>query len=130
MVNQTRLAVEQFGRAVDGSAESRTDRLVSEADAEQRGLGVGADLHQIHRRSRALRSSGARAQENAVELRYCTLEVCRQLWIVVAPDHGFGSELAEVLHQVEHKAVVVVDDENPHESRVNARAIRRYRRGP
>ena len=38
--------------------------------------------------------------------------------VVVAPDLRVHPELTEILHEVEHEAVVIVDDQNPHQARL------------
>ena len=132
VVDDAGLAVQEFGCPVDGGAECGADRLVSEAHPEKWRLGRGTRRDQVHRRACALRCAGAGAQQNAVELGRCRRDGVGpgEVRIVVAPDHGPCSQLSEVLDQVEHEAVVVVDDENPHGSRVFCPPRALHGRGP
>ena len=99
------LAVHQAPRADDLAAERRADRLVAEADAEDRQLAgeladrVDADAG-LGRRARARREhervGAQRADAGDIDL-------------VVANHAHVFSQLAEVLDQIEREAVVVVD---------------------
>ncbi len=120
VVDGARLAVQQFRCAVDGAAERHPDGLVAEAHAQQRGLRRGARPHQRDRRAGALGGAGSRAQQHAVEVRggLGDIGVGGQAGVVVAPDLRVHTELAQVLDQVEHEAVVIVDDQDLHQPRL------------
>ena len=118
VVDAAGLAVQQFGRAVHGGAECDPDGLVPEADPEQRGA-----LAAAHARTRPIDAparSGvpgpglSSTPSNCVGDGGLVGEPC----VVVAPHLGLDAQLAEVLHQVEHEAVVVVDDQDPHRARL------------
>ena len=99
------LAVHEARRAHDLAAERRADRLVAEADAEDRQLaGEGLDRGDAHarlgRRARARRQDQRRRRQGSD---------AGDVDLVVAEHLHVGAELAEVLHQVEGEAVVVVD---------------------
>ena len=65
---------------------------------------------------RALGCARAGAEQNAVEILrgLGDVGVGGQALVVVTPDLRVHSQLAEILDQVEHEAVVVVDDQNLH----------------
>ena len=116
--------------AVDRSAERLADRLMSEADAEQGRVVLRRRVDERDARARAVGAAGAGADEHAVEGPALVttgqqgIQVGQAL-VIVAPDHGLGPKLAEVLHQVEHEAVVVVDDQYTHASRVRGDPVGR-----
>src|SRR3954453_15250753 len=106
--------MQQFGRAVDGAAERRSDCLVAEAHSEQRGLRRGARLDERNGRARTLGSAGPGGEEDAVEL-FGGLGgggVGGEPVVVVTPDLRLHTELTQVLDQVENETVVVVDDQD------------------
>ena len=87
---------------------------------EQRGLRCGARLDERDGRAGALRGAGAGGEEHAVELLGGLGDVVfgGQAVVVVTPDLRVHTELAQVLDQVEHEAVVVVDDQDLHQPRL------------
>ena len=102
------------------AAERHPDGLVAQAHAQQRGRGRGAGAHQRDRRARAFGCARAGAEQNAVEIlgRLGDVGVGGQALVVVTPHLRVHAQLAEILDQVEHEAVVVVDDQNLHRARL------------
>ena len=98
--------MQEFGRTIDDSAVDRCDRLVPEADTQDRDLS-GTLAHDIHADAGAFGRARSRREQDAV-VRASLLN--RHL--VVAAHVDVDTQLAEVLHQVEDERVVVVDDEN------------------
>ena len=105
------LAVQQLRRPIHRRPERDPDGLVSEGTPSS-GVRAAAGPDHPDRSPGPLRCAGARAQQNAVEIpgRRGDLGVTRQPVVIVAPDLGVDSELAQVLNQVEDEAVVIVDD--------------------
>src|SRR5918994_7186938 len=114
MVHLARLAVQELGGAGDGGAEGDADRLVSEADAEQRQLPLGALGHDRDADPGRLRGAWPGAGQDAVEA-----DDVRRARLVVATDDRVGAQLGQVLDQVVDEAVVVVDDEDPRSARTH-----------
>ena len=114
--------MQQLGCAVDGAAERHADGLVAQAHPEQRGFGRRAGLHEGDRGARAFRGAGPGGEQDAVERGGGVGDggVGGQAVVVVAPDLRVHPELAQVLDQVEHEAVVVVDDREPASAQVTA----------
>ena len=78
----------------------------------------GACTNQADRRAGAFRGARSRAEQDTVELRGDGGRLVGEPGVVIAPHVGLDTQLAEVLHQVEHEAVVVVDDQDPHRVRL------------
>jgi hypothetical protein len=80
----------------------------------------GADLDERDGCARALRGAGAGGEQHAVELfdGVGNIGIGGQAVVVVTPDMRVHTELAQVLDQVEHEAVVVVDDQDLHQPRL------------
>ena len=99
--------MQKFGRAGDGCTESRRDRLVTQAHTEDRHR-ARAFPHDLHARAGVLGCARPRGQQHAV-VRAALLGGD----LVVANHGDVGTELREVLHEVEDEGVVVVDHEDP-----------------
>ena len=114
------LAVQQFRCAVDGAAERDADGLMAQADAEQRRRRGRARVDQRDGRTGPFRGAGAGAEQHPVEFvgDGGDVGVGGQAVVVVAPDLRVHPELTQILHEVEHEAVVVVDDQNLHVTRL------------
>ena len=109
VVHERGLAVHHLGRPHHLAAEHLAHALVAEAHAEDRPhAGEAAD----HLVGQAGVVGGARAgrHEHAIGLER---EYLLDGELVGPVDQGLGAELAQVLHQVEHERVVVVDDQHP-----------------
>ncbi|ESV61193.1 hypothetical protein L833_3581 [Mycobacteroides abscessus MAB_091912_2446] len=63
------------------------------------------------------------ADQYPVEIGGHRIGVC-QPRVVIAPHRRVHAELAQILDQVEYEAVVVIDDQDAHRSRVRTRASR------
>ncbi|GAA3300473.1 hypothetical protein GCM10020295_41320 [Streptomyces cinereospinus] len=108
VLDQGGLAVQQLGGAVHHPAVGDLHRLHAEADAEDGHPGGGAVPDHVDADAGLLGRAGAGRQQDAVE----TVVGVRGADLVVAPDLALGTQLVQVLDQVEDEAVVVVDDEN------------------
>src|SRR5437016_6127987 len=98
--------MQQLGSPTDLGAVGDSDRLVAEADPEQRNA-TGHVAYEVDADTSLLRGPGPRRQQDAVE-GVGLLDGD----LVVAPDLGDRPELGEVLDEVEDERVVVVDDEH------------------
>src|SRR5207253_5111773 len=107
VVNRRRLAVHDAAGSHDGRAEGGTDRLVAEADAQNRN-GPREALDQRHRDARLVRRAWPGLDDHAVGTKGGDLLERDR---VVATDVHVGAELAEVLHEVVGEGVVVIDHE-------------------
>ena len=104
---------------IDGRPVGRGDRLMSEAHAEDRNV-TGALAHDVHAHPGILWSARSRTQENAV--------IRAGLGgrdLVISTDGDVSAQLREVLHEVEHEGVVIVDDQDPGHSDIVVLAARR-----
>ena len=101
-----RLAVQQLRGAGHGRAVRGRDRLVPQAHAEDRDV-AGALADDGHADAGVLRGARAGAEQDAVELAGLV-----RGHLVVAAHDDVGSQLGQVLDQVEDERVVVVDDED------------------
>ena len=114
--------MQQLGRTVHRAAERHADRLVAEAHTEQRGARRGARLDQG---DRGAARSGVPGPGQSSTPSNCSAAIAirrsGQAIVVVTPDVRVHTELAQVLDQVEHEAVVVVDDQDPHAIRLLVR---------
>lgn len=108
VADAARLPVKQLFRSHHPTPECLTDRLVPETDSEDRNS-PSISLDEIERDARLVRCAGAR-RENDMRWSQC----CHSLNADLIVAHGvrLGSKLAEILHEVVDKTVVVVDDEN------------------
>src|SRR5438046_9905101 len=102
------LAVHLRLRARDGGAERLPDRLVAEADAEDRRGRAEAPDH-LEGDPRLVGVAGTRRDDNALG---CPREDAREVNGVVAQHLEPGAELAQVLDEVVGEGVVVVDDQD------------------
>src|SRR5665213_1632289 len=108
VLDRRRLAVHWHTRTNDLAAEHRAHRLMPEAHAEDRRR--GAELaDDVHRDAGVFGASWPRRDHDALAAHRCHLGHRRR---VVAHNFHVGAQLAEVLHQVVSKRIVVVDDEN------------------
>ena len=108
MADARSLAVHHLLRAHHLAAERLADGLVAEAHAEDRNA-PGQALDGLQRDPRLVRRARAGRQDQ-VGGRHGFDAFHRQF--VIAHHAHFGTELAEVLHQVEGKRIVVVDHQN------------------
>lgn len=98
-------AVHRLRRADDVAAEGLADGLVTEADAEERGvLGAADDFEADAGVVRIARAggdddAGGFAGEEFIHRNF-----------IVAEDFDFVTEIAEILDQVPGKAIVIVDE--------------------
>jgi hypothetical protein len=107
-------AVHDAAAAADRGSGNQTDGLMAKADSENGGAGQGAIsfhgcLEDFEADSRFLGGAGSGAENDA--LRGHGLNLFHRDRIVSVDDH-VGSQLAQVLNEVEGEAVVVVDDED------------------
>ena len=100
----------QLRGADDVGAVDVTDRLVTEAHAEQRRPDRGERRDRLADDAAVLGSAGPGRQQHRVGLRGHGI-VDGEL--IVAHHDRIRAELAQVLHQVVDEAVVTVDDEDP-----------------
>jgi hypothetical protein len=107
MKHLTGFAMEQLRGSPDGCPVGDRDRLQSQAHAEHRHPSCGV-ANQVDADPSPLRRAWARRDEHAV-----VVESILGGDLVVAAYLALGTELGEVLHQVEDKTVVVVDHEDP-----------------
>ena len=108
------LAVHLRLRADDGRAKRRANGLVAQAHAQDRQL-AGKVPDGGHRHARLARRAGAGADAQARELPGLEARVqLVQRHLVVAQRDHLGAQLAEILHDVEGEAVVVVDHQQLH----------------
>ena len=98
--------MQELRGALDYRAVSHSDCLMTEAHAKDRNL-AGQTLDDVDADASLFRHTRAGRQQDSVKVR--RLVNCDG---VVAADLAVCAELGEVLHQVEHKAVVVVDHED------------------
>ena len=95
--------------ALDGAAEMLADRLMAEADAEQRASGFGAGGDEIEADSGLVRRARAGRDQHRIGAgreRFCGGQR------IVALDAHFGPQLDQIVNEVEGEAVVIVDDED------------------
>ena len=104
------LAVHQRGRAHDRAAIDLADRLVAEADAEDRDFRAGA-LDQRQADAGLVGRAGAGREHDGLGVHGHHL-VDGDL--VVAAHGELRPQLADVVDEVVGEAVVVIDDENGH----------------
>ena len=97
------------GRPHDVAAVDLADALVAEAHAEHRDA-AGEAGDDLVREAGVLGAAGPGADEHAVGLELLDLVDGER---VAAVDQRLGAELAQVLDEVEHERVVVVEDEDP-----------------
>ena len=90
------------------AAEHLADRLVAEADAEQRHLFLGGGADQVHADAGLVRRAGAGREHDAGGLQRQRL-VDRDL--VVAMHDAARAEIAQEVDEVVGEAVVVIDQE-------------------
>ena len=102
------LAVHGHGRAHDLAAEHLADRLMAEADAEQRHLRLGRRLDQVHADAGFVGRARAGRQHDACGLQRHRL-VDRDL--VVAMHGAARPEIAQKVDEVVGEAVVVIDQQ-------------------
>src|SRR5437867_6405696 len=103
------LAVHDARRAHDRAAEGGADRLMAEADAEDRQAAGGA-LDQRHRDAGLARRAGTRRDDDRVGTERLDLVESDG---VVAPHVDLGAELAEVLDEVVGERIVVIHHQEP-----------------
>src|SRR5262245_20489492 len=103
------LAVHELRRPLDQAAKGLADRLVPEADAEQRHLGVARRLDEIEADPRLVRRARTRRQHDRLRPRRQHLADAD---LVVAVHHRLGAKLTEIVVEVEGEAVVVVDQDD------------------
>ena len=103
------LAVHRLRRAHHLAAEHLTDRLVAEADAQQRHLLLGGGADEIHADAGLVRRAGAGREHDAGGLQRHGL-VDRDL--VVAMHDALRAEIAQKVDEVVGEAVVIIDQEN------------------
>ena len=96
--------------AHDLPAIDLADRLVSEADAEDRRAPFAEAPHGLDRDPRLLRRARPRRDDEPVDL---ALEQRIDRLDVVAHHLDARTELAEVLHEVVSEGIVVIDDHEP-----------------
>ena len=89
------------------AAERRADRLMTEADAEDRH-GAGEPPHERNRDTGFAGRARSRGNDDAVEHRDELLDVVDRDHIVAAHEH-IGPKLAQRLIEVEGERVVVVE---------------------
>jgi hypothetical protein len=95
----------------DPRAEGGADGLEAQADAEHRDAGMGEAAHGLHRGARGFGTPGTRRDDQG---RRPALQKLLGAGRVVAAYVHFGTELAEVLHEIEGEGIVVVDQEQVH----------------
>ncbi len=110
VVHQARLAVQQLRSAVDDAAERHPQRLMPQADPQQRDFALGAVLDHRQAHAGVVGVPWAGREQDAVDTEPLDLA---HLDVVVAPHDRLRAQLAEVLHEVVDERVVVVDDEDP-----------------
>ncbi len=116
--------MEDLVAAHDPAAKGLADRLVAEADSQDRQV-LGSLADQLEADAGARRVAGARRKDDRVG---AEAERLLGRHLVVAHDARLGAELAQVMHQVPGEAVVVVDEEQ-HRSRCFARRVGRQALG-
>ena len=109
VVDERGLAVHDLRRPDDVAAVHLADALVPEADAEHGGA-PGEAGDDLVRQAGVLGPARARADQHAVGLELVDLLDGQG---VAAVHERLGAELAQVLDQVEHERVVVVEHEDP-----------------
>ena len=118
MSNGADLPVHRLGCADYLAAERLANRLVPEADAEQRDLACGR-CNQIQADAGFRGRAGARRQHDRFGL-HCDRIGDGQL--VVAPHLALGADVAQKVKEVEGEAVVVVDEKDHGPQTLNARS--------
>jgi len=108
VLDRAGLPMHQILRAYHFTAKSRTNGLMSQADAEQRNL-PGKVANQIDADSRVLRS--ARTGRNQDAFRPHCLDFA-DADLVIATHLDLRAQFAEVLDEVVSERVVVVEDED------------------
>src|SRR5215211_7465862 len=109
VVNERRLSVQQLGGSIDNPAVSNTDRLQTQADAEDRQT-AGPGLDDLHADAGFLRRTWSWREQYPVK-------AGGKPWIaesrvIVSPDIDVGANLSKILHQVVNEGVVVVDHQD------------------
>src|SRR4051812_13535332 len=122
------LAVHRRLRAAHDAAVDNADRLVPEADAEQRDRRAEAP-DDVDRDPRVFRTPRAGRDDDLLRRHRADLV---ERHFVVAPHADLRAQLAQILHEVVGKRIVVVDDENHYKpacasssARITARALSR-----
>ena len=107
VVNLRVLAVARLGGAHHPAAVRHGQRLVPEADPEQRHLGCGPD--QLHAHPGRLRNAGPGGEHQRA--RPCCQDLARRRGVVADDPHLLvPGQLAQVLHEVVGEGVVVVHE--------------------
>jgi hypothetical protein len=108
--HQRRLAVQEFRRALHHAAVRLADRLVAQADPEDREL-AGVRTDQVEHDAGPVGRAWAGREQYAVRARPSDLGHGD---LVVAPYVALHPELPQVLHEVVDERVVVVDHKHAH----------------
>src|SRR5579859_1458896 len=109
MSDQAGLAMHELARPSDGTAEALPDRLMAEADAEQRLAGRRTGRDQIKADARFVGGAGAGGDQEGLRT---TRHRLADTDGVVANHLDGGTQLLEVMDEVPGEAVVIVDDED------------------
>ncbi len=106
VLDPRQLAVHRLGRPHDLATEHLADRLMAEADAEQRHLRLGRRRDEIHADAGLVRRARARRQHDAVGLQG---ERVGDRDLVVAMDDAARPKIAQKVDEVVGETVVVID---------------------
>src|SRR5256714_7286421 len=112
MVDRARLAVDEAAGEADLAAEGLDDRLMAEADAEDRHARAADELDDARRRP-------ARPGRDHEPLGLELLEIR----LVVSPHDHLGAERPEQVREVVRERVVVVDEQDHAAGASSARSI-------
>jgi hypothetical protein len=108
MLHLGKLAMDRYRRAHDVAAESLADGLMAKADAKDRDGGRGL-VDQLEANAGIVRRAGSGREHDGLGVSGNDL-VRRDL--VVAMHGNIGPEPAQIMEQVEGKAVVIVDQQD------------------
>ena len=109
-------AVHERARADHLAAESFTDRLVSQTDAEDGRL-AGHVADERDENAGLMRRAGARRKQNALRLESLDLLDCQ---FVIAIDRDLCTQFPKVLDKVVRKRIVIVEDKDHGELQCSA----------
>ena len=109
MGDHTDLAVDRLRSALHDCVNGQTNGLVTEAHAQERQARLDAGLHQRDADPGVLGAARTRREENPGQPEPGRIGHGD---VIIAAHNGVDSELLQVLDEVVHKGVVVVDDEN------------------
>lgn len=105
MMDFGKFAVDRGGRAHDFAAKRFANRLMAETNTEDGNFG-GSGFDEVEANAGLFRRAWARRQDNSIGISGKYGRACD---LIIAVDADLLAQFTEIVHQVEGKAVVIVD---------------------